>query len=1025
MIDTPPPPPGASPGRRYRLTVLFADVSGSTQLAEALEAEQIAELLGRVREVWREVASRHGGCIVRMQGDGALLVFGYPEAGEDDGRRAAEAALEVHAQVRALPVDGLPSRLRPIEMHSGIHVGTLILAPGDIERGRFDLTGDVANTAAHLAAAAGRGEVLASQEALGPHAHFFELADDRFRTLPGRSAALRAAVVCARTTTQRRFDSTARRGLTPFIGREELLETLRALVSRAAVEPGSAVLVGPAGVGKTRLLEELRQQSEIAPFLLLRGSCESYLGAEVLQPFLQMLRLLLGITADTPVGTGALPAGQAAAAWRERLGEKLEPLRHLLASEGAAAGARSSSSGVGGDLLTVFAALCAEQPVLLLIDDWQWADDASRQLLEALFQLPRQPAVVLATRPRTDRIGVIAGAPHFELRPFAAPETLRAVKRWLPDANPFVVAEIHAYAGGVPLYIEELCHSVGSDGQWRSPAARSSTQTWLASLVASRLARLPEERAQVVRAAAVIGNAVPLALLEQVSGRSRAELETQRLAEADFLYPDERSGMLRFKHGVTRDAVYESIGRRERIELHERIVAALQDRLGGTEGDDSLEAFAYHHRAAGHWAQSAHFAERAGDKAMAAFAPDRARAQYFAAMDGLDRLPAPTPQQWLQWCTLANKLGMASIFDPLALAGDLAPFERAADLARQWGTEDAQARARYWLGYMCYGFGRHREGVRHLRDALSLARHAGEPRLVAQIEATLGQVLAATCDYDESLSLMTAAVDSKRRHARPGGGMAIGSAYSLSCIGCVLADRGEFDAARVAFDEALALLGDSTHPVGNSVRNWISVAAVWQGRWADAQRVAAESARIAENTRALLLLAVCRSVDGYIEWAGHGDAAGLAQLREAVRWMEAAGGHFYMSLYCGWLVEACVAGGAIDEARRHAARLLLRSRNGERLGEAVGCRALAIAASASGDPAAARRWIDRADASARLRGSVREDALNRLAHARLAESAGQAAAAWRQRDEAIAALRRLGMHWHAEAAERQQADPAR
>ena len=209
------------------------------------------------------------------------------------------------------------------------------------------------------------------------------------------------------------------------------------------------------------------------------------------------------------------------------------------------------------------------------------------------------------------------------------------------------------------------------------------------------------------------------------------------------------------------------------------------------------------------------------------------------------------------------------------------------------------------------------------------------------------------------------------------------------------------------------MLGESTHPVGNSVRNWIVVACVWQGRWPQAARIGAESARIAEHTRGLLLLAVVRSITGYAAWAEHGDVGGLAQMREAVGWIESRAGEFFTSLQYGWLVEASIASGNADEARRHAARLFHRAAQGERLGEAVGCRGLAVAAAQAGDTSTARRWMARAQRSARQRASAREAALNLAAEARIAALQGNATGALAAHEAAVSALRKLGMHWHA------------
>lgn len=162
--DTGRPQSAAATGQRRYLTLLFADLSGSTRLGAALEAEHYFAVLAEFGRLAREVISRHGGTVVRMQGDGVLAIFGHPETSEADGRHAVEATLELHEAVRALrfePADGPPLTLT---MHSGIHAGLVLVSEGDVERGRFELTGSAPNIAARLSDAARADEILVSEE---------------------------------------------------------------------------------------------------------------------------------------------------------------------------------------------------------------------------------------------------------------------------------------------------------------------------------------------------------------------------------------------------------------------------------------------------------------------------------------------------------------------------------------------------------------------------------------------------------------------------------------------------------------------------------------------------------------------------------------------------------------------------------------------------------------------------------------------------------------------------------------------
>ena len=953
--------------QRHVLTALFTDLVGSTSLGRRIEAEVLADLLDALRQVWHEAAQSHGGMVLRTQGDGALIVFGYPDPCEDGGRRAADAAFEIHERAADIRRSGDGAEVPPPQMRSGIAAGVVLVAAGDIERGRLDLVGDVANSAAGLLDLARPGGIVAHADALGPHASFFEhvaLAQPNTLQLLGRKGV------------RRRFDATAARGLTPLIDRDQALQRVVAFVDHEAPSAGRCLLLeADAGMGKTRLLDELLQRVRGR---VLAGTCESYMVAGALQPFVSML------------GQHKPPAG-------------------VLGAESMPASPEH--------LLKIFRRWSTAEPLAIVVDDWQWADDASRQLVQALLQLPAGPLVLLACRPREDGARWIADAQQQLLKPLSLRGTEAAVRRWLPEVDPFLAERIHAHTGGVPLYIEELCHASSAATLAQSLDGEGGTPAWLAAWVAGRLKRLPAHQSKIVRAAAVDGVSVPLATLE-VACRCTLDGETLgALADADLLYFAAGQSSLRFKHGLTREAVYESMSRAERQHWHGTLRAQLADEAGASDPadrDEHVEALAHHSFGAGLWPEAASYADRAGDRASAAFALDSARKWYLMAMEALDRVAGRKRDMSLKWCLISNKLGMTCIFDPLAQRNDARPFEKAVAIARELRDEDVLARALYWLGYMYYGFGRFRAGERQLRLARAVAERAGDARLATQVDATLAQVLSAASRYDEAIQLFDASLAAKQRQAKPGSSMAIGSAYALACKGSVLADRGEFDPAHRCFEEALVLLGETTHPVANSVRNWVAVACVWQGRWEEAEAIAAESARIAENTRSLLLLVVCRAAAGYARWARTGDPHGLDHAADAVNWMDARGGRFYTSLHHGWLVDAYATLGLEARARRHATHVLWRSREGERLGEASSTRALARLAIRAGRLDEASRWLARAQRSAEVRASRREAAMNRVVDASLAELGGDAARAEDLRQRARIDFLEMNMLWHAQ-----------
>ena len=371
---------GVRAGRREYLALLFADLCGSSRLARKVDAELMDDLIGELRALAREEITRHGGQIVRLQGDGVLAVFGHGMPSELDGQRACEAALALHWRVSLLPPLPLADGPHRLNMHMGVHAGLVLVREGTIEEGRLELVGDAPNTAAWLCDLAGPGELVVDIDTLGPALHLFDLADERAMQVPGRERPMTVVQVRGRSALRRRFDATAHRGFSPFVGRWDELERLCATVLAVAGQPLPTLLVvrGEAGIGKTRFLQELAGQLDALGLVCLAGQADLDPGRQALQPLLELHRVLqralepavrrptpeaLATTAE-PAPTGWLP---------DALLQQLQVgLRALLPRRAA-----------------------------LLLDDWQWADEASRLVLEGLLrtELPGLVAVV-AMRPQ-------------------------------------------------------------------------------------------------------------------------------------------------------------------------------------------------------------------------------------------------------------------------------------------------------------------------------------------------------------------------------------------------------------------------------------------------------------------------------------------------------------------------------------------------------------------------------------------------------------------------------------------------
>jgi tetratricopeptide (TPR) repeat protein len=488
------------------------------------------------------------------------------------------------------------------------------------------------------------------------------------------------------------------------------------------------------------------------------------------------------------------------------------------------------------------------------------------------------------------------------------------------------------------------------------------------------------------------------------------------LAAHDFVFPGERTGMLRFKHGITRDVVYQTVGLHTREQLHLRIAQALLEHSTSESPEQAYEALAYHFGAARHWSEAARYAELSGDKAVAASALDRAKAQYRAALSALDQLP-PSAEVYGRWTSIAQRLGLSCVFD--ASRDELEVFRRAVAIARASDDLRAIARAEYWLGYINYAVGETHAAVTHCERALEAVAHISDEPLRVQIRATLGQVRQAASQYPQALVLLDEAIAIKRRFLS-GTRTAVGFAYSVASKAAVLGDQGSFREAYDCFDEALEGVIGSHHEVEASITGLRAAVYLWQGRWEEAIESSQHACRVAERVRSLFSFSMSRAAGAYAQWMLDGRPQSLHVLTSATSWLEPRRIGLFRSLNFGWLSDALVTSGRIPEARHHAARGLSRARELDRIGVAMTYRALARAASKQGDRSGAERYLALATRVALDRESRHEIATTQWCAAtiELEQPGGDRAKAASLLDQACIAFVSMEMPWHLDRANR-------
>jgi class 3 adenylate cyclase/tetratricopeptide (TPR) repeat protein len=1005
-----------SPGRRAQrrhLTALFSDLSDSTALASSVDPEEFAELLEALNRTFEQIILRHGGTILQVRGDGVFAVFGM-EAREDEGRRATEAALELHHAVKNISFSSPLPSFTGLTMHTGIHAGLVLAVEGDEVMGRFVLVGDAANLASRLSDVAGPDEILVSEASLGPERHFFETSEPRAINFDGVSDPLTVYAVRGRSEIDTRYQARALGTQIPMVGRERELNRLRCAFDASRRGEGQSVsIVAAPGVGKTRLVEEFFQELDGDQCLIFRCYCESYLNAEPLQPVLQMLRQLLDLPEPIPGSPEAV---------ERQLETQLKALKPGLERHAGTAAAllspnsrapQPSEEEISLGISEIGEALAADRVLVAFIDDWQWADDATRVTLRNTPE--RAQLKLLLIRASREALPDGLATETIRLEPLDAAQSISMIEALIPNADRVEVDQVRRASGGNPLFIEELCHAVSRGAQtpilherWQS----AQIPNYVNMLVVSRVSQLSDAQLKLLQQIAVMGNVVPGWLLKSAVDLSRAAGAIEQLAELDLLFPLDEKGALRFKHGITREVVLDSLGRDLRQALHLEVAQIIEEQFEPTGRDSVIEALAYHYGETKEHQKAADYAEAAGDKAMAVSATDRARLQYHAALTALDKLDEDHVYE--RWMAVSRKLAEACLYD--AERSQTRIYERAIELAGARNDPLNQAFAQYWLAYINYALGEAPAAKRHITAARAMADELGDESQKTQNLASWGQIYGNACEYDAALPALEEAMSRQAPFKRKPR-VAFAYAYSLACKGMILSDQGNFREAFECFDEADELTRGVVHPTQGSIVCMRSGAYLWQGRWEEAKDSGRRNTELCDRMGSRYLAAMSSVQAAYARWQLDRSSS-IDAMSRALSWVETNDQFIWTSMHFSWYCEVLVALGRYQEARRAAVWVLKRARKLERLGESVTYCALATIPSSPQAMASADRCFERARASAEHRQSRREHALIDLKEAAYLAERGLPLEARRVLDGCQERFSGMHMYWHAAEARR-------
>ncbi len=651
-------------GERKLVTVVFADLKSSLEAIVDRDPEEARQLLDPVLEILMDAVHRYEGTVNQVMGDGIMALFGAPLAHEDHAARACFAALRMQDAVKAHANETRRSRGFVLRIRIGINSGEVVVrAIGNDLRMDYSAVGSTTHLAARVEQLADPGSVLLGPETARLVEGLFDLRSLGPVPIRGLQTPVEIYELLGPGVARSRLRARLARGLTPFVGRSAELSDLGGLLTRAEKGQGQVVaLVGEPGVGKSRLCYELIHTALQPAWDVLEAAAVSYGSVVPFMPVIDLLHAYFELDAsDTPdqkrgkISARVLGLGLGVEASLPWLLELLE-LSDRDPSE-TPMDPMDRRARILEALKLLFVRSSQKRPILVLLDDLQWADSETQAFLDVLIDsLPAARILLLVTfRPGYQHAwGQRTYYHQLQIGPLAAAGAESFMRELLGQGGELepVKAVLLERTDGNPLFLEETVRTLaesgalaGERGNYRlvGPLHALQVPATVQAVLAARIDRLAPEDKQLLQLAAVIGTTIPYSLLRGVSDLGEDALRSglSRLQQSELLYetqlfPDIE---LTFTHVLTHEVAYHSLLLDRRRRLHARILEVIETQHAAHLGEH-VERLAHHALHGELWDKAFDYLRQAARRAVARAAYDSAVELYDRAIGVLERQPA-------------------------------------------------------------------------------------------------------------------------------------------------------------------------------------------------------------------------------------------------------------------------------------------------------------------------------------------------------------------------------------------------
>ena len=945
-------------GERRQATVVFSDLSGYTAMNEQLDPEEVEGIMSRIKEEAVRIVESYGGSVNQFVGDEIIALFGISTAHEDDPFRAVKAALELHEMVRHTSPEVEGRIGKPLRMHTGINTGLIVTDLRDHRDGLFGITGKTVNTGARLRSQAGSDDILVgpeTQKLIAPYFETVALKEVRMKGIPEPTIPFR---VIRESKIHSRFEASEQKGFTTYTGRDQELATLYACLEKVLQKEGQFVtVVGEAGVGKSRLLYEFRHRLDQENVTVLQGRCDSY-GSDIpYLPFIDALRWGLHLKKEEDSPAELLEKAVTNIKAIDPSLEQFIPFYlHLLSIQSdyplpAHLQGKELRKAMEQALVAMITLNTQNGPMILILEDWHWSDDASQAALKHLIGVtaPYALMVVVTYRPIYPASwGYLSHHTPVMLKPLDASNTENIVKSVTGAAHlPEGLGElIYERTGGNPLFIEEVCYSLieagvvavkNEEATLTQSLDKLSLPDTVQAIIRTRLDRLDRNTKEALRLASVIGRVFSQRILERISSAMAALSESlealkdleviqqiQVLPEAEYT----------FRHVLTQTVVYESLLLQRRKEIHGAIGLAIEE-LYSQRLEEQVPILAYHYIRSDQQNKAIEYALLAGDQAAGLYANTEATTYYEQAFAISQTLPvSPQVQQWQ--IDAALKLAAVGITRQ-DIERDRRNLEQAHTLAEALNDERRLAQVLYWLGRLQYVLDNRAAAIEYAGQSLEIADRLGDETLAAPPVNLIARAhhwsdLTRACQMIERSVEQMSRLGNKGEEATASGFAAV-----------QLAATGEFERALAYANRGLELAQEIQNPFAEAAAyQYRAILQAQRGDWTRAIAGYESARRVAEHAGDLFRIYIVKFWEARAHTMAGDASRGRTLVEEGFALAERIGTKFLLAQGKVSLAECLLALGELDEACRVCQdTIILAEEGGDRFHAALAHRILA------------------------------------------------------------------------------------